>query len=77
MNFTWIITIMSVIGVVLNIKKKRACFYIWAITNASWAVIDFWQGLPAQGTLFVIYFVLALWGIREWRKDNVQRPNND
>jgi len=66
---TWILTILSIIGVILNIKKKRICFYIWAVTNASWAIIDFSKGIPAQGCLFIIYFVLAIWGIIEWKKD--------
>lgn len=57
----------AIIGVILNIKKRRECFYIWAVTNASWAIIDFAEGIPAQGFLFTVYFCLAMWGIYEWR----------
>jgi len=70
MIFTWVITVFAVVGVILNIKKKRACFLIWTFTNAAWAVVDFWQGIPAQGALFTVYFLLALWGLWEWRKPN-------
>ena len=64
---TWLLTILSIIGVILNIKRKKVCFIIWAFTNASWAVIDFIKGIPAQGVLFTVYFILAIWGIIEWR----------
>jgi hypothetical protein len=63
----WLLTVLSLIGVVLNIKKKRSCFVIWAFTNASWAVIDYQAGLHAQAALFAVYFCLAIWGLVEWR----------
>ena len=66
--FTTILTILAIVGVVLNIKKKVACFYIWTFTNASWAFVDFYKGIPAQGILFSVYTVLAIYGIYEWRK---------
>ncbi len=62
----WILTAISLIGVVLNIKKKKSCFLIWGVTNAAWAVIDFRAGLPEQGVLFTVYFCLAVWGLIEW-----------
>lgn len=66
--FTSVLTILALIGVVLNIKKHIACFYIWLFTNLSWAVVDFYKGIPAQGMLFSIYTLLAVYGIYEWRK---------
>jgi len=62
----WTITILSIIGTVLNIKKRPECFAIWAVTNAAWAIIDFSRGLPEQGVLFSVYFCLAVWGLVEW-----------
>jgi len=64
---TWVLTAGAITGVILNIKKKRVCFYIWAVTNASWAIVDFVMGIPAQAFLFTVYFGLAIWGIIEWR----------
>ena len=63
----WLLTILSLIGVVLNIRKRRECFYIWGATNFGWVIIDYQAGLYAQSFLFIIYFILALWGIYEWR----------
>ena len=65
---TWSLTVAALVGVILNIKKMRVCFYIWAITNFGWMVVDFYEGIYAQSALFAIYFLLALWGIFEWRK---------
>jgi nicotinamide riboside transporter PnuC len=64
---TWILAALSLVGVVLNIHKRRECFYIWAMTNAAWAIYNFWIGVPAQGTLFSVYWVLAIWGIVKWK----------
>ena len=66
--FTALLTILALAGVVLNIKKNKACFYIWLFTNASWSVVDFYKGIPAQGFLFTIYTALAVWGILEWKE---------
>lgn len=65
---TSILTLLALIGVVLNIKKKILCFYIWLFTNASWAAVDFYKGIPMQGLLFTVYTFLAVYGIYEWRK---------
>ena len=68
--FTGILTLFALLGVVLNIKKKVACFYIWFFTNVSWCIVDFYKGIPMQSALFAIYAVLALYGIYEWREKN-------
>ncbi|RQW89901.1 MAG: hypothetical protein EHM79_02015 [Geobacter sp.] len=70
---TIILTMASLVGVVLNIRQNRACFYIWTVTNAAWAVVDFRAGLPAQAALFAIYFGLSVWGIIEWKRKSSHR----
>jgi nicotinamide riboside transporter PnuC len=65
---TWALTAASILGVWLNIKKRKACFAIWAVTNFSWMIVDFCHGLYAQSALFAIYFCLAVYGLCEWRK---------
>jgi len=63
-----IFTILSLIGVVLNIHKRKECFYVWTFTNGVWAVYDFKIGAWEQGVLFSCYFVLAIWGVIKWQK---------
>lgn len=66
-KLTWALTILSIIGVILNIKRHKACFIIWAFTNFAWMVVDWWHGLYSQAVLFAIYFCLAIWGLKEWK----------
>ena len=61
--FQWATTAASLAGVVLNIRRMRACFYVWAGTNAAWAAVDAWYGIWPQAFLQAAYFCLALWGI--------------
>jgi hypothetical protein len=61
------VTFLSLIGVALNIKRKRSGFWVWMVTNAIWAGYDYRIGAWEQGVLFTAYFVLACWGSWEWR----------
>jgi len=69
----WLTGAASLVAVLLNIQKRRACFAIWAVTNAVWAYADFCHGLPAQALLQLCYFALSLHGLRIWREDR-RRP---
>tara|TARA_Y100000310_G_C20598894_1_gene771964 strand:+ start:577 stop:786 length:210 start_codon:yes stop_codon:yes gene_type:complete len=64
----WILAALSLVGVVLNIKKIRWCFVVWAGTNFAWMVVDIREGSVARGMLMGVYFLLALWGLWEWRR---------
>jgi len=66
--FTWLVTALSLVGVILNIRHDRRCFYLWTGTNVAWAVVDFHRGLYAQAALFAVYFVLAIWGVIAWKR---------
>lgn len=75
---TAVLTVLALLGVLLNIKKNYWCFYIWLVTNASWAVIDFYKGIPMQGLLFTVYTGLAIYGLWEWRiKDARKKISKD
>ncbi|MXD08521.1 nicotinamide mononucleotide transporter [Escherichia coli] len=49
--------------------KSKYCFYIWTITNFAWCGIDFYYGLYSQSFLFLIYFILAIYGLIKWSKE--------
>jgi nicotinamide riboside transporter PnuC len=68
--FKWSLTLASLAGVVLNIRRDRRCFYLWSVTNASWTVVDTVHGIHAQAALQAVYFGLALWGIRAWKRES-------
>ena len=77
MDWTWILTGLSLVGVVLNIHHHRSGFAVWMVTNATWSVVDFQAGLASQGWLFAIYFVLAVWGWFKWRQDEPPQKRID
>ena len=65
-NLMWIVSGLALVGVVLNIKKKQACFFVWLVTNSLWCIYDYSIGAYAQSVLFMVYTLLAIWGIVEW-----------
>lgn len=67
--FYWLVTGVALVGVVLNLYKRRECFYIWGISNSVFAVESYLAGVWNMAFLFSIYFALALWGIYTWRGD--------
>ena len=69
-EISWIVTLFALVGVVLNIRKDNRCFILWICTNAYWAIYDWFLGAVAQATLFVIYFLLSIWGLWQWRADD-------
>lgn len=69
----WIITALSIVGVILNVYKSRWGFFCWMITNAVWAVVDYQKGIPEQAVLFIVYFLTSLWGWVSWSKQGKQK----
>ena len=67
--FTWCLAALSVLGVILNVRRRPICFACWLVTSGSWAVLDWQHGLPAQAALQATYFVLSLWGLLRWRAE--------
>jgi len=63
----WVVTIVALIGVVLNIEHDLRCFYIWSFTNAAFALRTFFLGAYEMTALFIIYFILAIVGIYRWK----------
>lgn len=64
----WIITALSITGVILNTLKNKWCFAIWLVTNFAWMMINFYHKMYAQSFLFFVYFILAIWGLYNWSR---------
>ena len=63
----WGTAALSLAAVVLNIRKRAACFAIWAFTNAIWTVVDYLHGIYAQAALQLVYLALSVYGLAKWR----------
>ena len=69
-TITWVLTASCILGAVLNAKKNIVGFYIWLPTNLAWAAVAWYNNLPAQSVLFIVYTVISIIGIINWRKTN-------
>jgi len=70
----WLLTLLSLTGVVLNIKKNKLCFVCWIASNLCWMIIDLKKGIPEQAALFFVYFCLSVYGLIEWTKKPLTNP---
>ena len=67
---TWVMAASCVIGAILNAKKSIIRFYIWLPTNIMWVLFSLRLAQYAQASLFAVYTVIAIIGIKNWRKTN-------
>ena len=71
-GFGVIALLLSLIGAVLNVKKNIFCFHIWILSNVFLITINVIQHSYSEITLWVIYTIINIYGIFEWRKKNKQ-----
>ena len=62
----WIITIIALIGTVLNAHQKRSGFLFWIVSNAGLSGYNFGIDEYAQSLLFFVYLILAIYGFINW-----------
>lgn len=65
---TWIVTLLSIIGAILNAQKKISGFYFWIVANSCWIIVDIHEGIYAQAGLFLFYVAVCIYGVHTWRK---------
>lgn len=65
---TWLLTCLSVSGVILNVKKRRLGFVFFVVANMGWITVNIRNGIYAQAFLFIIYTGLSVWGFIEWTR---------
>ena len=66
----WITALVALVGVWLNIHGRRVCFPLWAVTNPTWAVVDYIHGIHAQAAIQAVYFVLSIYGLWKWSREH-------
>lgn len=72
MDWTWLLVIGALIAQVLNIKKRRSCWIIWAIIAVVFGLESYKANLISQTVLWMMYFVTDCWGFFAWG-DNERR----
>lgn len=66
----WAVTMICLIGTVLNCKKFKSCFVFWAIGNILWLIYDLYSGLYSRAFLDAVQLVLAIYGAYEWKRSD-------
>jgi len=61
-------TIVCFAGMILNVKKKKACFVVWLIGNTVWLLIDINSMAVSRIILDIAQQIFNAWGLIEWRK---------
>lgn len=63
--------------VILEVKQKNFMWILGMFTSAATVYVFFEQGLYASSVLNVYYFVIAFWGLYQWRKDAGKMASED
>lgn len=66
-DITWVLAGLSLFGSFLNAKKRVACFYLWAVGEIFWFILDIRSGTYGRATLDFVSFCMAIYGIFEWK----------
>lgn len=62
----WTLSIISLIGNLLNSLKIRFCFLLWIICNIGWFVIDVSAGVYSRAMLDIIQIGFSIFGFYKW-----------
>ena len=69
-NFWEVFSLVTgIIYVILEVKQKNVMWILGMLTSAATVYVFFSQGLYASSVLNVYYFIIAFWGLYQWRKD--------
>lgn len=63
----WILAVISIIGVILNIKRKPSGFIFYSVSNIGWVIINIQYKIYAQAFLFCVFTILSIWGWFSWK----------
>ena len=65
---TWILAILSIVGNVLNAKKKIVCWQLWMVVDTVWVGIFLYRHEYAEATMFIAFIISCFYGLRQWKK---------
>jgi nicotinamide riboside transporter PnuC len=69
---TWVLAVISLVGNELVIRKLRAGFVLWLISNTGLGIYFWAIGEYALAALYGVYWVMALRGWWKWKKADVE-----
>jgi len=66
-RLAWGFSVLCVAGSICNVNKMWESYVLWSICNVYFIIHNFMRKEYAQGTLFVVYLILSIWGLIAWR----------
>ena len=66
-TFAWVLAIISIIGVLLNIRKEASGFIFYTISNIGWVIVNVKHEIYAQAFLFLVFTGLSIYGWFSWK----------
>jgi nicotinamide riboside transporter PnuC len=75
-DLAWLLSAISILGALWNIRKRKSCFIIWNIGNVGWLVLGiFVAEYRGQIPLWIVFTALNTYGWFQWRKDENSKHN--
>jgi len=71
-----LITSLSVVATWMLTRKILEQWHVWIFANAIATVVYLAVGMYPTAVLFIVYAVMAVAGLREWRKGRVEKIKN-
>ncbi len=68
-----LITSLSVVATWMLTRKLLEQWYVWIIANVIATVVYMAVGMYPTAVLFIVYAIMAVAGLREWRKSRIER----
>lgn len=67
-------TALSIVGTYALARKYLEQWYIWIAVDIVTCALYFHKDIPFKASLYALYVVIAVFGIRKWRKQMTSSP---
>jgi nicotinamide mononucleotide transporter len=64
-----IITTLSIVATWMLARKILEQWHVWIVANAIAVIVYICKGMYPTSILFIVYFLMAIEGLRVWRRD--------
>lgn len=68
----WFISLLTLLGSILNVKKMPSSFVLWTISNIFWLVFDLVNKVYSRAALDVVNLTTSIWGLVSWFRPSFQ-----
>lgn len=72
--YAYVIMAIAFTGTAFNVRKHRACWLLWAVSNSGALAYFLAAGLYTQAGVALVNGLMCLWGWRAWSMSGRQTP---